>query len=117
MKIILNIVFAYILIAYSFGEEFLLVALEYINRETDTPIMKITKCIILSLVSTIIFFTLYIFMLGNPITNILVWSTIGFFVFNALLTYTYYYTNEGSNLEFYYFVFTKFIMVGIMFPF
>lgn len=117
MKIILNIVFAFILIAYSFGEELLLVALEYVDKDNDTPIMKITKCVILSLVSTIIFFALYVFMLGNPITNILVWSTIGFFVFNALLNYTYYYTNDGSNLEFYYFVFTKFIMVGIMFPF
>lgn len=117
MEIILNIVFAFILIAYSFGEELLLVALEYINREKDTPIMKITKCVILSLVSTIIFFALYVLMLGNPITNILVWNTIGFFVFNTLLNYTYYYTNDGSNLEFYYFVFTKFIMVGLMFPF
>lgn len=117
MEIILNIIFAFILIAYSFGEELLLVALGYIDRDKDTPIMKITKCIMLSLVSTVIFFALYIFMLGNPITNILVWNTIGFFVFNTLLTYTYYYTNEGSNIEFYYFVFTKFIMVGIMFPF
>ena len=117
MEIILNIVFAFITIAYSFGEKPILVALEYIDKDSDTPIMKITKCIILSLVSTIIFFALYVFMLGNPITNILVWNTIGFFAFNTLLTYTYYYTNEGSNLEFYYFVFTKFIMVGIMFPF
>lgn len=117
MEIILNIIFAFILIAYNFGEKPLLVALEYINKDEDTPIMKITKCVILSLVITIIFFALYIFMLGNPITNIIVWNTIGFFVFNALLTYTYYYTNEGSNLEFYYFVFTRFIMVGIMFPF
>lgn len=117
MEIILSSVFAFIIIAYSFDEELLFVALEYIDKDRDTPIMKITKCIILSLVSTIIFFVLYIFMIGNPITNILIWNTVGFFVFNALLTYTYYYTNEGSNLEFYYFVFTKFIMVGIMFPF
>lgn len=117
MEIILNIVFAFITIVYSFGEKPLLVALEYIDKDNDTPIMKITKCVILSFVSTIIFFVLYIFMLGNPITNILVWNTIGFFVFNALLTYTYYYTNEGFNIEFYYFVFSKFIMVGIMFPF
>ena len=117
MEIILNIVFAFILIAYSFGEKLLLVALEYIDKDNDTPIMKITKCVTLSLVSTIIFFAPYVFMLGNPITNILVWNTIGFFVFNALLTYTYYYTNEGSNIEFYYFIFAKFIMVGIMFPF
>lgn len=117
MEIILNIIFAFILIAYSFGEKPFLVALEYVNKDKDTPTIKVTKCIILSLVSTIIFFALHVFMLSNPITNILVWSAIGFFIFNAILTYTYYYTNDGSNLEFYYFVFTKFIMVGIMFPF
>lgn len=117
MKTILNAIFAFILIAYSFEEELLLVATGYIDRDKDTPTMKITKCIIPSLVSTVIFFALYVFMLGNPITNILVWNTIGLFVFNTLLNYTYYYTNEGSNLEFYFFVFTKFIMVGIMFPF
>ena len=99
MEMILNIVFAFILIAYSFGEELLLVALEYVDKDNDTPIMKITKCVILSLVSTIIFFALYVFMLGNPITNILVWSTIGFFVFNALLNYTYLFLQNLSWLE------------------
>lgn len=117
MEIILNIIFAFILIAYSFGEKPFLVALEYVNKDKDTPTIKVTKCIIISLVSTIIFFALHVFMLSNPITNILIWSAIGFFIFNAILTYTYYYTNDGSNLEFYYFVFTKFIMVGIMFTF
>ena len=112
MEIILNAIFAFILIAYSFEEELILVATGYIDRDKDAPTMKITKCIIPSLVSTVIFFTLYVFMLGNPITNILVWNTIGLFVFNTLLNYTYYYTNEGSNLEFYFFVFTKFSSVS-----